>query len=144
MPPLRERPEDIPVLVEVMLRPLAKEIGKPLPTVSPRALKKLEQYGWPGNVRELRNVLERAMLTMHGKEIRSESLLLEAHTQAATASSSALPSAEWEIRPLDAVVADYVTAAVDAAGGNIRKAARQLKISPSTLYARLKGKEGQA
>src|SRR6266540_1596892 len=56
MPPLRERPEDIPVLVEVMLRPLAKEIGKPLPTVSPRALKKLEQYGWPGNVRELRNV----------------------------------------------------------------------------------------
>src|SRR5437870_4394336 len=144
MPPLRERPEDIPVLVEVMLRPLAKEIGKPLPTVSPRALKKLEQYGWPGNVRELRNVLERALLTMHGKENRSESLLLEAHTQAAATSSSALPSAEWEIRPLDAVVADYVTAAVDAAGGNIRKAARQLKISPSTLYARLKGKEGQA
>ena len=107
-------------------------------------MKKLEQYGWPGNVRELRNVLERAMLTMHGKEIRSESLLLEAQTQAATASSSVLPSAEWEIRPLDAVVADYVTAAVDAAGGNIRKAARQLKISPSTLYARLKGKEGQA
>jgi len=140
MPPLRERPEDIPVLVEVMLRPLAKEIGKPLPSVSPRALKKLEQYGWPGNVRELRNVLERALLTMSGKEIRSESLLLEAQTAAATASSAALPSAEWEIRPLDDVVADYVTASVDAAGGNVRKAARQLKISPSTLYARLKAK----
>src|ERR1043166_8420045 len=99
MPPLRERPEDIPVLVDVMLRPLAKEIGKPLPTVSPRALKKLEQYGWPGNVRELRNVLERALLTMSGKEIRSESLLLEAQTAAATASSAALPSAEGETRP---------------------------------------------
>jgi len=140
MPPLRERPEDIPVLVEVMLRPLAKEIGKPLPSVSPRALKKLEQYGWPGNVRELRNVLERALLTMSGKEIRSESLLLEASAPSATASQAALPSAEWEIRPLDDVVADYVTASVDAAGGNVRKAARQLKISPSTLYARLKAK----
>jgi DNA-binding NtrC family response regulator len=141
MPPLRERPEDIPVLVEVMLRPLAKEIGKPLPVISPRALKKLEQYGWPGNVRELRNVLERAMLTMTGKEIRSESLLLETQSAAVPASSGGLPTAEWEIRPLDDVVAGYVAAAVDAAGGNVRKAARQLQISPSTLYARLKEKQ---
>jgi DNA-binding NtrC family response regulator len=141
MPPLRERPEDIPVLVEVMLRPLAKEIGKPLPTVSPRALKKLEQYGWPGNVRELRNVLERALLTMSGKELRSESLLLETQGAALPTSSAGLPTAEWEIRPLDDVVADYVAAAVDAAGGNVRKAARQLQISPSTLYARLKEKQ---
>jgi DNA-binding NtrC family response regulator len=140
MPPLRERPEDIPVLVEVMLRPLAKEIGKPLPAISPRALKKLEQYPWPGNVRELRNVLERAMLTMSGKEIRSEGLLLETQSAAVPTSSSGLPTAEWEIRPLDDVVADYVRAAVDAAGGNVRKAARQLQISPSTLYARLKEK----
>jgi DNA-binding NtrC family response regulator len=108
--------------------------------VSPRALKKLEQYGWPGNVRELRNVLERALLTMSGKEIRSESLLLESQTAAVPASASGLPTAEWEIRPLDDVVADYVAAAVDAAGGNVRKAARQLQISPSTLYARLKTK----
>jgi DNA-binding NtrC family response regulator len=144
MPPLRERPEDIPVLVEVMLRPLAKEIGKPLPAMSPRALKKLEQYGWPGNVRELRNVLERALLTMSGKEIRSESLLLEAQSAALPASSAGLPTAEWEIRPLDDVVASYVAAAVDAAGGNVRKAARQLQISPSTLYARLKQKSAES
>jgi len=49
-----------------------------------------------------------------------------------------LPTADWEIRPLDDVVADYVTASVDAAAGNVRKAARQLQISPSTLYARMK------
>ncbi len=143
MPPLRERPEDIPVLVDVMLRPLAKEIGKPAPAMSPRALKKLEQYGWPGNVRELRNVLERALLTMNGKEIRSETLLLEAPSAAVAATSSGLPTAEWEIRPLEDVVADYVTASVDAAGGNVRKAARQLQISPSTLYARLKQKDAR-
>jgi DNA-binding NtrC family response regulator len=139
MPPLRERLEDLPILVEVMLRPLAKETGRPVPAISPRALKKLTTYHWPGNVRELRNVLERALLTLDGKEIRSEDLLLETDRQVSVKSSGGgAPTAEWEIRPLDAVIADYVAAAVDAAGGNMRKAARQLQISPSTLYARLK------
>jgi DNA-binding NtrC family response regulator len=138
MPPLRERLEDIPLLVDVILRPLSKEMGRPAPAVSPRALKKLESYPWPGNVRELRNVLERAMLTMTAKEIRSEDLFLESDTAALETKSGGLPTTDWEIRPLDDIVADYVTAAVDAAGGNIRKASRQLKISPSTLYARMR------
>jgi DNA-binding NtrC family response regulator len=138
MPPLRERLEDIPLLVDVILRPLSKEMGRPAPIVSPRAIKKLENYPWPGNVRELRNVLERAMLTMTGKEIRSEDLFLESDTAAIETKGGGLPTADWEIRPLDDIVADYVTAAVDAAGGNVRKASRQLKISPSTLYARMR------
>src|SRR3954449_7208660 len=138
MPPLRERVEDIPLLVNVILRPLSKELGRPAPAVSPRALKKLQSYPWPGNVRELRNVLERAMLTMAGKEIVSEDLLLESDPKSITKSSGGMPSADWEIRALDDVVADYVTASVSAAGGNVRKAARQLQISPSTLYARMK------
>jgi len=138
MPPLRERIEDIPLLVDVILRPLSKELGRPAPTVSPRALKKLQSYAWPGNVRELRNVLERAMLTMTGKEIANEDLLLESDTKSLAKTSGGMPTADWEIRALDDVVADYVTAAVTAAGGNVRKAARQLQISPSTLYARMK------
>jgi DNA-binding NtrC family response regulator len=138
MPPLRERIEDIPLLVDVILRPLSKELGRPAPTVSPRALKKLQNYAWPGNVRELRNVLERAMLTMAGKEIMNDDLLLESDTKSLAKTSGGMPSADWEIRPLDDVVADYVTASVTAAGGNVRKAARQLQISPSTLYARMK------
>ncbi len=138
MPPLRERIEDIPLLVDVILRPLSKELGRPAPTVSPRALKKLQSYAWPGNVRELRNVLERAMLTMTGKEIANEDLLLESDTKSLAKTSGGMPSADWEIRALDDVVADYVTASVAAAGGNVRKAARQLQISPSTLYARMK------
>jgi DNA-binding NtrC family response regulator len=137
MPPLRERLEDVPILIEVMLRRLAKDVGRPVPTVSPRAMKKLESYHWPGNVRELRNVLERALLTLSGKEIRSEDLMLESG-QTIKAAATGLPTAEWDIRPLDDMIADYVAAAVSAAGGNIRKAARQLRISPSTLYARLK------
>ena len=143
MPPLRERLEDIPILVEVILRPLAKEMGRPIPTISARATKKLQSYHWPGNVRELRNVLERSLLTLDGKEIRSEDLLLEADSPAGKPSSAALPGSEWDIRPLDEVIADYVAAAVDAAGGNMRKAARQLQISPSTLYARLKERSSE-
>jgi two-component system response regulator AtoC len=138
MPPLRERIEDLPLLVEVILRPLSKELGRPAPTVSARALKKLQSYAWPGNVRELRNVLERAMLTMTGKEIVNDDLLLESDTKSLAKMSGGMPSADWEIRALDDVVADYVTASVTAAGGNVRKAARQLQISPSTLYARMK------
>jgi len=139
MPPLRERVEDIPLLVDVILRPLSKELGRPAPTVSPRALKKLQSYPWPGNVRELRNVLERAMLTMTGKEIVNDDLLLESDPKSVVKTAAGgLPTADWEIRPLDDVIADYVTASVTAAGGNVRKAARQLQISPSTLYARMK------
>jgi DNA-binding NtrC family response regulator len=142
MPALRERLEDVPILVQEMLPALAKEIGRPLPKVSPRAIKKLSSYAWPGNVRELRNVLERALLTLPGDEIRSEDLVLEsaANPGPAAGAASGLPSEEWEIRPLDDMIADYVAASVKATGGNVRKAARQLQISPSTLYARLKTK----
>src|SRR5687767_7297404 len=62
LPPLRERMEDVPILIQEILRPLAKELGRPVPKVSPRAIQKLQSFVWPGNVRELRNVLERALL----------------------------------------------------------------------------------
>ena len=137
MPALRERLEDVPILANVMLQQLAKDIGRPMPAVTPSAMKKLQSYSWPGNVRELRNVLERALLTLSGKEIRSEDLMLESG-QTVKISGNGLPTADWEIRPLDDMIVDYIGAAVKAAGGNVRKAARQLKISPSTLYARLK------
>jgi DNA-binding NtrC family response regulator len=142
MPPLRDRLEDLPILLQEILRPLAKEMGRPVPSVSPRALKKLSSYPWPGNVRELRNVLERALLTLSGEEIRSEDLTIETGETAVGGKSGTLPSEEWDIQPLDRVIAAYVAASVEAAGGNVRKAARQLQISPSTLYARLKDVDG--
>src|SRR6185436_14542746 len=140
MPPLRERKEDIPVLIQEVLRPLAKEMGRALPKITTNAMKKLQAYPWPGNVRELRNVLERALLTLSGDEIRSEDLSLEAKTQGLPSTADILPTEEWQIRPLDEVISKYVAAAVAATGGNMRSAARKLDISPSTLYARLKEK----
>jgi two-component system nitrogen regulation response regulator NtrX len=139
IPPLRERMEDLPVLIQEMLRPLCKELARPIPTVSPRAVKKLEGYHWPGNVRELRNVLERALLVMQGREIRSDDIVIESASAAAIAKAEGLmPMEEWQIRPLDDMAASYVAAAVKATDGNIRKAARLLQISPSTLYTKLK------
>ena len=138
MPPLRERMEDLPILVQEILRPLAKEMARPLPKVSPTALKKLESYAWPGNVRELRNVLERALITLHRDEIRSEDLILEPPAVPTATSASGEPTTEWEIRALDDMIASYVAAAVKATDGNVRKAARKLQISPSTLYSRMK------
>jgi len=140
MPPLRERMEDLPILADELLRPLAKDMARPMPKVSPRAMKKLESYPWPGNVRELRNVLERALLTLSGDEIRSDDVSIESAAAPMPAAGGGLPSEEWEIQPLDDVIANYIAASVEATGGNVRKAARQLRISPSTLYARLKDK----
>jgi DNA-binding NtrC family response regulator len=140
MPPLRERMEDLPILVQEIARPLAKDMGRPLPKVSPTALKKLAGYPWPGNVRELRNVLERAMITMRGDEIFSEDLVIERAPAGLPSTNAGEPSTEWEIRPLDEMIESYVAAAVKATEGNVRKAARLLQISPSTLYGKLKTK----
>jgi DNA-binding NtrC family response regulator len=140
MPPLRERKEDIPVMTQAVLRPLAKEMGRPIPKITANAMKKLQSYAWPGNVRELRNVLERALLTLTGDEVRSEDLTLEKSQPLPSSATDALPTEEWQIRPLDEVVSRYVAAAVAATGGNMRSAARKLEISPSTLYSRLKEK----
>ena len=139
LPPLRERLEDVPILVDVILPPLAKELGLPRVTVSPRALDKLTKYPFPGNIRELRNVLERALLRIQGSEIRSEDLLLSTNEPSSiTPAGGNLPTSEWEIRPLDDVMSDYVTASVKAVDGNMRKASRLLQISPSTLYSKVK------
>jgi DNA-binding NtrC family response regulator len=66
LPPLRERREDIPLLVGRFIEQFAAEFGRPLAAIDPEALKTLERYPWPGNVRELRNVVERAALVAEG------------------------------------------------------------------------------
>jgi len=137
MPPLRERMEDLPILIEEILQPLARDMGRPIPKLSPNARKKLTSYPWPGNVRELRNVLERALITMRGDEVRSEDLVIEP-PDVPVATSGGVPAEEWEIRPLEEIITSYIAAAVKAADGNMRKAARLLQISPSTLYAKMK------
>ena len=69
VPPLRERKEDIPVLVNHFINKHSKKVGKRIETISPRNMSKLIEYNWPGNVRELENVIERAIIISQTKEL---------------------------------------------------------------------------
>ncbi|MCU0682362.1 MAG: sigma-54 dependent transcriptional regulator [Polyangiaceae bacterium] len=92
LPPLREHPEDIPVLAELFLERTAARYGFPVPALSQRALATLLAHTWPGNVRELENVLEAALLTSGGGPISDESLRdLQPLASEDPAASSGLP-----------------------------------------------------
>jgi len=69
VPPLRERPEDIPLLVAAFLREFEKKMGKKIPIVPRRVMDELRLYPWPGNIRELRNVIERAVIITKGQRL---------------------------------------------------------------------------
>jgi DNA-binding NtrC family response regulator len=74
LPPLRERKEDIPALIQYFLQRFAKEAKKSFTEVRPDALEKLVGYGWPGNVRELANVIERGVVLGEGPKLRMRDL----------------------------------------------------------------------
>ena len=74
LPPLRQRREDIPLLVEFFLKKYAEENARPVPHVTPEALRPLMTYSWPGNVRELENVIERAVVLSSGTDINVDLL----------------------------------------------------------------------
>jgi PAS domain S-box-containing protein len=69
IPPLRERPEDIPLMVWVFVREFQKKMGKRIDSIPRKSMEALQSYTWPGNVRELRNVIERAMIVSNGKSL---------------------------------------------------------------------------
>ncbi|NWF57373.1 MAG: hypothetical protein HXY45_21545 [Syntrophaceae bacterium] len=69
IPPLRERPEDIPLLVRAMVKEFQKRMGKKIESIPRKTLQALQSYSWPGNVRELRNLIEHAMILSKGKTL---------------------------------------------------------------------------
>src|SRR5208283_1909595 len=104
VPPLRERPEDIPLLVVAFLREFEKKMGKKIPTVPSRVMDELRLYPWPGNVRELRNVIARAVIITRGPRLNlqlpkalnvASRTLKEAETQHIL---SALEKTSWRIK----------------------------------------------
>jgi two-component system, NtrC family, response regulator AtoC len=133
LPALRERREDIPVLVEELLADLQKEIPLTAPVqFEPGTMEALAAYHWPGNVRELRNVLERALILSGGDKISRTELGLGAGRQTWTF-STAFP----EGRSLNEVTADLkrslVLEALHRTGGNRGAAAALLDISRNSL-----------
>ena len=131
IPALRDRPEDIPLLVDHLLRSLERETGIPVDGVSPEAERVMRTFQWPGNVRELRNVLEQALYVKAGRSIQLEDL------PAALTGERDREEARTLKDLLRRTEAEEIRRALQEARGDKRAAAALLGISKSSLYAKL-------
>jgi len=141
LPPLRERREDIPVLIEHFLHHYGKRHGRRM-TISPGALRHLIRYDWPGNVRELENAIQRAFALLDGDTIRLDDMPTLFPRQAigksvitATPSPESVPA---QGNLLARQEAEAIRTALRQASGNKRDAARILGIGVATLYRKIK------
>jgi DNA-binding NtrC family response regulator len=141
LPPLRERPDDIPRLVEAFLERFSREAGRTPPRFSRKATAELACYGWPGNVRQLESVVERAVLLSEGDEIGPELLPPEVREGAARGESASSSGLSLDIPDaginLEEVERELLEKAVRKAGGTLSRAAKLLGISYRTLQYRL-------
>jgi len=137
LPPLRDRPQDIPVLCHGLLKGIA---GKRDVKIPDSELQKLMEYDWPGNVRELKNILERAMILQKDSELRPSELLKRTDPCATVSQTIAQgdPPADTDLVSLDEVEKRHIQLALRKFSGNRIKAAEALGISLATLKRRLK------
>jgi two-component system, NtrC family, response regulator AtoC len=131
IPPLRDRREDIPLLIESFLERLAVEMKKRIDGVSADAMTALLAHSWPGNVRELRNILERGAVVATGPTIQLADLGLAPVRDAAPDRPGALAS-------LEEVERRHVAAVLAHSGGNVSQSARILGIDRVTLYNKMR------
>jgi DNA-binding NtrC family response regulator len=136
LPPLRERVEDIPLLLDYYVKRFNGEFRKSFKRVSPAVLKRLTEYAWPGNVRELRNLIERILILENDEELREKHLPAEI-----TGAESAAPAPRYALPRsgicLEDVEKDFVRQALDLAEGNQTRAAQLLEISRDALRYRM-------
>lgn len=142
MPPLRDRLDDVPLLVQHALDRLRRRQGMHPPRFSEEALQALKEYAWPGNVRELFNVVERLSILVAGQAVRRTDV---AGVLPGTAPRSGTTAAGYEAprdRSLRSLLDDYerslIAGALDEAGGNVAEAGRRLRTDRANLYRRMK------
>ncbi|HLY20508.1 MAG TPA: sigma-54 dependent transcriptional regulator [Bryobacteraceae bacterium] len=127
LPPLRDRREDIPVLVAHFLNKFCMVTSRPVPQISAEAVQLLMNHEWPGNVRELENAVERALVVCRGPEIRPADFSFQFQT-------GAVPSG----RTLEDVERVHIERVLREAEHNLSRAARILDIDRTTLYNKLR------
>jgi len=152
VPPLRERVEDIPLLVHYFVNRYAARIGRKIPRVPETAMEVLREYPWPGNVRELENVIERALILSPGAELRVDDFALHPQRSVPTTSAVFSVASLHELPPQAIVTADDHLSLIDIERRHILSvlertawridgpmgAARLLHLNPSTLRSRMK------
>ncbi|MDX2416841.1 MAG: sigma 54-interacting transcriptional regulator [Xanthomonadales bacterium] len=134
LPPLRERADDIPLLVDWIVSRIQRRLGKQIQTIPDDVMAQLTSYPWPGNVRELENVIERAMIFSHG-----DTLQLASSLNKTTVSNQSEPSSP-SLKPLSEVEKDHILRALQSTLWKISGkggAAELLGINASTLRGRM-------
>ena len=153
LPPLRERREDIPILVQHFLRLSACEFDKSVKNIAPDAMAALENYAWPGNVRQLQSVVKQSLLRVHGPVLTLDALPAEVKGGAATSSTALVAEANELIgfirdrlqsgttclyaEVLDRVERVLLTEVLAFAKGNLTQTAAILGITRPTLRSKL-------
>jgi len=135
LPPLRQRPGDIPPLVNYYVDLYSTEFRKRIQRVSPEALERLKAYGWPGNVRELRNAIERAMLLTEGDELTLEHFPIQGGGATPRLSAQVqLPANGIDLEQLEQ---SLVVQALERSGWNQTKAAVLLGLNRDQIRYRI-------
>jgi two-component system, NtrC family, nitrogen regulation response regulator NtrX len=142
LPPLRTRPDDIPLLVRHFATLTRARTGRVVPAWSDEALSLLVRYRWPGNVRELANIVERLVILHPGQRIGGDEVRRVIAVESEAPSRAPLPDPAGLDAPLSAMLDEYerllITRALAASGGNIAEAARRLQTDRPNLYRRMK------
>jgi DNA-binding NtrC family response regulator len=143
LPPLRDRPEDVPILVGHVLHKLARRERREPAALSPEALKLLSGYAWPGNVRELENAIERAVAVAKGNVILPSDLPPEVGGAPSPGGSDGEGDIVADRPTLAELERRYIQLVLAESGGNKKKAAEKLGIDRRTLYRALERGGGQ-
>ncbi len=148
LPPLRERKQDIPILIRHFLKKYTTEIGKKIDGIAPDVMSFLENHSYPGNVRELENVIERAVVLAEGNIIRNEDLELWEHKEAATGmkidhipmNSEELKEMKRNIRDhaMDSLESLFVRNALERNNWNVTRAAEDTGILRPNFQSMMK------
>jgi DNA-binding NtrC family response regulator len=135
LPPLRERVEDIPILVDHFRRKFAQQTKREVLGIEPEALAALMNHRWPGNVRELEHTIERAVLLGKGTTISVKDLPPQLRTrQDGALPLAAAASKGYTLRDLER---EYIARVIENTGGNKTEAAKVLGVDRTTLYRKL-------
>jgi DNA-binding NtrC family response regulator len=137
VPPLRERRQDIPLLVDHFLKRFATEFRKSVNDISGEALRKLEAYEWPGNVRELKNVIERAVLLGSGPVVAAEDLTMGRSSVATPEKDKKLFSLPAKGFKFDELEKDIVLQALERTGWNQTRAGELLGMTRDQIHYRM-------
>jgi two-component system response regulator PilR (NtrC family) len=138
LPPLRERMEDVPILLQHFLDRFNEENGKKVRTVAPEVLQRFLRYSWPGNVRELENVVERGVVLARGDQITPDVLPPELVSGAELPEAAVLPPGLSLFDAMARYERQLIVSALRESGGIQKQAARLLGLKPTTLNEKIK------